>query len=529
MKRIPHTWVIVFFLLLIVAFATWFVPGGKYIEIDTPHGKQLVFEPLPSVPQTWQIFSAFYKGFVRQSNIIFFILIIGGTFWIIQKSQAIEAGIYSFLRKLKRLEQFRLIRLVGVDFIVLSSIMFLFSFFGAVFGMSEETIAFVALLVPLAISLGFDSIVGVFIVYVSAHVGFAGAMLNPFTIGIAQSLAEIPPFSGIEYRTFCFLLLTALTIIWGYVYAQKIKKNPKRSPMFQMDAQWRKHIHHNTDQHITYQKTYGSLLMLIAISIALVLFSIFFPTTTISIGTDHSTHLSLTFPFIPVLTALFILLGIFFQRLSYHFFILHLLLFTIIFLIVGVLGYHWYLMEISALFLVLGIASGISMGLNANDVARRFIEGTADILSAAMVVGLAGGIIVLLEDSNILHTLLYLASSAMENTGQTMSVGFMYAIQTMLNIFIPSGSAKAALTIPIMAPFSDLVGISRQLTVLAFQFGDGFTNMITPTSGVLLGALGVARIPYALWFRFIFSFIITLIIIGFLLLLLPLFLQLPGF
>ena len=146
-----------------------------------------------------------------------------------------------------------------------------------------------------------------------------------------------------------------------------------------------------------------------------------------------------------------------------------------------------------------------------------------------MVVGLAGGIMVMLEDGKIIDTILHGISQAMSGSGKEGALTVMYLIQNGLNILIPSGSAKAALTIPMMAEFSDIVGLSRQVTVLAFQFGDGFTNMITPTSGVLIGCLGIARVPYVKWMKFIFPFIIALIILGFLLLLPAIYLPLHGF
>ena len=164
-----------------------------------------------------------------------------------------------------------------------------------------------------------------------------------------------------------------------------------------------------------------------------------------------------------------------------HYFVLTLLFATVYFLVVGVLGYEWYIMEIASLFLVLGIASGLAVDKSASDIAKLFLEGMGDILSAAVIVGLAGGIVIILQDGGIIDTILYGLSKSMSNMGKIASAEIMYGIQTLINIVIPSGSAKAAITMPIMAPFSDLIGISRQATVVAFQFGDGFTNMITPT------------------------------------------------
>ena len=193
------------------------------------------------------------------------------------------------------------------------------------------------------------------------------------------------------------------------------------------------------------------------------------------------------------------------------------------------MGYSWYIMKIATLFFAMGLMSGIAMNYNPNKITNLFLEGVKDILSAAVIVGLAGGIIVILEDGKVIDTILHGLSQSMNNLGQVASVGIMYVIQTIINIVIPSGSAKAALTMPIMAPFSDLIGISRQATVMAFQFGDGFTNMITPTSGVLIAVLGVAKIPYEKWVKWIFPLMIILMILGFLLLIPTVLIPLNGF
>lgn len=530
-KKFPHTWLIIFILILISAVATWIVPGGEYIERISEDGlsKELEFKLIENVPQTWQIFSAFFKGFEKQSGIIVFILMIGGAFWIMNNSKAIDVGIYSFLRKTRSLEKNRWIKKLGVDNIIMTLIMLVFAIFGAVFGMSEETIAFVIIIVPLAISMGYDSIVGLGLVYVAAHVGFAGAILNPFTIGIAQGIAGVPLFSGFEYRIFCFIVLMFIAIVWILVYAAKVKKNPEKSIMYEEDSYWRTREKVNPDE-ITYKKTTGSWVVYATIQIVLIVFAVLYPLTTLSIGDpDSAGALKLIIPALPVLAGLFAIISIPLLLKSYHFFILNILLFTILFLIVGVMGYQWYIMEIASLFFAMGLASGISMNKSGNGITKLFIEGAADIMPAALVVGLAGGIIVILEDGKIIASILHKMASVMDGTGRIASVGVMYVIQAVINVVIPSGSAKAALTMPIMAPFSDLIGLSRQATILAFQFGDGFTNMITPTSGVLIGVLGIARVPFHKWFKWVFKFILVLLIMGFLLLIPTVLFNLPGF
>ena len=193
------------------------------------------------------------------------------------------------------------------------------------------------------------------------------------------------------------------------------------------------------------------------------------------------------------------------------------------------MGYGWYLSEISGIFLAMGILSGFANSESVDNIIKQFLEGAKDMLSAAIIVGLAGGIIIILQDGRIIDPILHGLASLMGGAGKIASLGIMYIIQTFINLIIPSGSAKAALTMPIMAPFSDVIGISRQATVMAYQFGDGFTNMITPTSAILIGALGIARIPYALWVKWFWKLLLFFMIVGFLLLIPTVLFPLNGF
>ncbi len=494
--KVPNTYVIIFTVLLFCAVSTWFVPGGN--------------------PQTWQVFSALYEGFIQQAGIIAFVLIIGGSFWLVNSTKALDQGIKSFISKIQKLERFRLIRKLGVGNIVITLVMLLFGLFGAVFGMSEETIAFVAVVIPLARSLGYDDITGVCMVYLAAHVGFAGAMLNPFTIGIAQGMSDLPLFSGIEYRTFCWLVLMAISIAFVLCYASKVRK-----PMEAVEDAVQKE-----EQDV--EKKAGPMAWISAalITSILVLFSVFHASDcVIKLG-----QVEYELPWLMwILTALFAGLSICTLRCSTKMFILLTLLFTIVFMVIGVMGYGWYLPEICALFIGMAITIGIAADYSADDIAKEFIAGAKDIFPAALVIGFAAGIIVVLKNGNVIDTMLGAMAAGLGESGRAGALGAMYGIQTFINLFIPSASAKAAVTMPIMAPFSDLIGVSRQATVLAFQFGDGFTNMITPCSGVLMAVLSVAKIPYEKWFKWIWKFILFLILLGFLLLLPTLYMNLPGF
>ena len=539
--RVPNTYVIIFSVLLLCAVATWFIPGG--------------------VPQTWQVFSALFEGFAQQAGIIAFVLIIGGAFWVVNSTKAVDAGITRFIAKASTLERFSLIRKLGIGNIVIVLVMLLFGVFGAVFGMSEETIAFVAVVIPLAKSLGYDEIVGVCMVYVAAHVGFAGAMLNPFTVGIAQEMSGLPLFSGIEYRTVCWVVLMAIAIICVLCYASKVKKTRLAALVSGTGAGLAAASGtgagsgSGASAGLTAGSLSGSLLgsetgegscagsesveavretkaglnawiSFAVIAVALALFSVFYASgCVVKIGQGEFAAPWLLW----TADALFVLSSLLSLRSSTQMYILNLLMFTILFMVVGVMGYGWYLPEICALFMALGIAAGIASGNSADNIAKEFIAGAKDIFSAALVIGFAAGIIYILKNGNAIDPMLNSMADALEGAGKTGALGMMYGIQTFLNLFIPSASAKAAVTMPIMAPFSDMIGLSRQATVLAFQFGDGFTNMITPCSGVLMAVLSVAKIPYAKWFKWVWKFILLLLAVGFLLLLPAALLEIPGF
>ena len=439
--RFPNTYVIISAIILVCALATFFVTPGEYV---TAADGSVSFRETARSPQTWQVFSALYDGFVKQAGIIAFILIVGGAFWLLNATGAVSYGIRRFIAGVR-----------GYDKLVLAGLALLFSIGGAVFGMSEETIPFVGIVVPLVTAMGYDAITGLLVVYVASNIGFSAAFLNPFTVGIAQEMAALPLFSGMGYRLVCWAVLTGATILFILWYASRVRREP-----------------------VGVQEV---------------------PASEAQAGSGRCIA------------------------------ILCVLLLTVVMLIVGVTCFKWYMAEISALFLVMGIIVGIIGGFKANRIADEFIAGAKDMLPAALVVGLASGIIVILQNGHVVDSILHGLESGLGGAGKTGSLGLMYGIQTVINLLIPSATAKAAVTIPIMAPFCDLISLSRQAMVLAFQFGDGFTNMITPTSGVLMAALGMAKVPYEKWVRWAWKYVFALILAGFVLLLPTVLLPLAGF
>lgn len=518
-KKVPHTYVIIFSLIVIAAIATWFVPAGEFQrqEVQTESGKivnQIVpgsYERVDQNPQTWEIMSSFFKGFQKAPGIIAFLLILGGAFWILNETKAIDMGVQTFLKKSSSLERYALFRKIGVNNLIIVVIMIMFSLFGAIFGMSEETIAFVAIFVPLAISMGYDSITGVCLCFLAAGLGFAGCILNPFTLGIAQDIAGIKMFSGIEYRLVVWFIITFVGIAFVLYYANKVKKNPKKSIMYNEDEYWR--------------KNQASVNDLVAIKASKTCWIAYFVTLLIQVVFCIQTQ---SIPLI-ITTILFAIIAYFGIRKSMQMFSLSILIFTIVYLVIGVMVFEWGFEQIAALFFTMAIVTGMALGKGASDIAKLFIAGAKDMLSAALVVGLASGIIIILEDGKIIDTFLSGLASAISGSGQVGALSIMYAFQSVLNAIITSGTAKAAMLMPMFAEIANMTGMSLQAAVTAFHIGDGFTNLITPTSGVLIAVLGLAKIPYAKWVKFSWKFILAMVVLGWLLLIPTVVMQLPGF
>jgi len=529
--KVPHTYVLLFGITCLAALLSWMVPTGEYQRTSQEINgsvRELIladsYAPVPAQPQSWQVLTAFFKGFERQAGIIVFIFMVGGVFFILQQSRAIDLGILALVERVRLLENRPWAARIGAGNLIITLCMLLFAIFGAVFGMSEETIPFVLIFVPLALSLGYDAMVGVAMCFVGAALGFAGALLNPFTIGVAQGIAGVQPFSGLEYRIFCFAVINLVGI--GYVlrYAAKVKLQAANSLCPEANAWWQHQQAQQVEVPANRAGGKGAWWAYIVLLLAMGMFSWQSPSSSITFGSS-------TFegPVLPVVTAIFAVCGPLVLRKSVYYFVLLQLAFSILGIVVGVLGYGWYMEEIAALFFALGISTAMSLGISADNFVKQFLEGARDIAGAALVVGLAAGILVVLEQGKVIDALLYHTAQAFAGVPKAWAVELMFVVQTGINILVPSGSGQAALTMPVMAPLADLLGISRQTAVLAFQFGDGFTNLITPTSGVLIGVLGMARIDYVRWFKFMLPLQLLLMLVGMLLLLGPIYWQLPGF
>lgn len=456
----PNTFAIIFSLIILIAILTWLIPAGEFDRVEK-NNREIVlngsYHTVESNPQNiGEVLMAPIRGFVDSALIIGFVLIVGGAFGVFQKTEAVDSGIHAIARAYNRSPLVRKL--------LIPIFMTVFSLAGAVFGMSEEIIPFILVFVPMSLMLGYDSVTGVAIPFIGAGVGFAGAFLNPFTVGIAQGIAELPIFSGMEYRIIAWFILTATAIFYVSWYAAKVKNNPALSPTYEHDMKKRKDLH--LDSLNKFDKLDGR-------------------------------HKLVLFTFLGGLLVL----------------------------IFGVLKFQWFIEEICAVFLLTGIAVGFLGGLSLKEITDSFVNGAKALIGTALVIALARGILVISTDGKIIDTILYALSSGINQFHPVVSGQAMFVIQSLINFFIPSGSGQAALTMPIMAPLGDLVGVTRQTAVLAFQFGDGFSNLIIPTSAVTMGVLTLGEIPWEKWAKWILPLQLLLFVLGLILLIPPYFIN----
>jgi uncharacterized ion transporter superfamily protein YfcC len=454
--RALDTSLIVFGMIILAAVLTWIVPAGAFDKqvIDVP-GAGLRDVVVPGSYAPLREANPQGVGAVLRAPIRGLIEAADIVAFVL-----LVGGAFAVLQATGAIDA-GLHRLVGaarrsptIERLTLPFFMILFSLGGAIFGMAEETIPFVLVFVPLARRLGYDAVVGVAIPFVGSQAGFAAAFLNPFTIGVAQGIAGVPLFSGIGVRIVLWFVTTGLAIAFVMAYAARIKKDPDRSVVRGLGA---------PEAEATVPIPGG--------------------VSERGISARHSAVLA-TFA-----------LGL-------------------VGLVVGVTRFGWYIEEISALFVGVGIAMGLVARRSPSDIATSFMDGARALVATAVIIGLARGILVVLEDGQIIDTLLHAMAGALDGVGPVGSSQGMFAVQTALNFFVPSGSGQAALTMPLMAPLADLTGLTRQVAVLAYQLGDGFTNLIIPTNPVLMGAIALAGVPWSRWARWILPLQIVFFVLG---------------
>ncbi|MEM9587046.1 MAG: Na+/H+ antiporter NhaC family protein [Planctomycetota bacterium] len=383
-------------------------------------------------------------GFVDKAQIIGFVLLLGGAFGVILSTGAIDQGLAWVVMRIGQ---------GPAKWAVIPVSFTLFSLGGAVFGLGETTIAFVLITVPLSLRLGYDTITGVAMCYLASQVGFAGAFFNPFTVGIAQGIAELPYLSGLFLRYIVWFCLTLVGIAFTMVWARRVERDPSRSPTQALDAaqrgEWAA-----TEQSSAERPSVGQWIV-VAVALGSVFVSGF-----------------------------------------------------------GVAQWGWYIDEMAALFVVCSVVCGLLTRFSAQRMSDEFVRGAKLMVEPALIIACSAGIVMVLQRGKVLDTILHGLATPLETVSTDWGATALMMVQAMLNFFVPSGSGQAAMTMPIVTPLCDLIGLDRQVGVLAFQFGDGFGNVIVPTSAVLMGVLGASKIPWTTWVRWVAPLVIVLHLMG---------------
>jgi len=433
-KCFPHALLLLFLVIVICALLSYIIPAGQFERVTTG-GKTIVkansFHYIKSSKLgLFDVFKAIPNGMVNASNIVFLILLVGGSIEVFSKTGAINAGIIKLIQKLGS----------KGEVIVIVSFTVFFAFLGGFLGWIEAAFPFIPLAMAVICGLGYDTLVGVSVCTLGMILGFTAGPTNIYSVGIAQSIAELPLFSGITFRIIIFLILVFISILHIYKYAKKIKKDPSLSIMKDIDT---RDLNYDLD-------------------------------------TTKETEFTLT-----------------------HKFVLVILILTFIATIVGMTKFKWTMNDMSATFVVGSVVAGIVAKMTPNKIAENFSIGFQNIAFGALIVGVARGIQWILLKGNIVDTIIYATSLPLAQLPKSICAIGMFIVQMFINFFIPSGSGQAVVTMPLMIPLSDLLGITRQTTILAFQLGDGFSNIIWFTYGGLMFLLASGKVPYNRWIKFI--------------------------
>ncbi len=457
MKRMfCNTYFLVFAIMILVSMLTWVLPTGQYDRIEEAGQTIAVagsFHSVAKAPQgLGDILAAPVKGFTKCSEIIAFILVVGALFTIIERTGAVHTVIKKISAFFSTHPRYK------KCFIPVC--IFLFSMCGAMFGMEEETLIFIPIFIPLALSLGYDTVVGMSLPFIGAFTGFSSAFVNPFTVGIAQSIAQLPMYSGWEYRLVVWFIFTSVVAGFFSWYGERVCKNPTKSLTYKMDLEKRAELQIIND--VT-------------------------PEQSFKLTTSHKLVIA---SFMAGMAVLFY----------------------------GVIRYQWYMVEIAAVFVGVAIACAYFGKLTVDETTDAFIDGAKSMVSVCILMALARSIVIIAENGHILDTFLNAMSQLVGQLHPVFASWAMFATQTLLNFFVPSGSSQAVLTMPVMIPLGDLVHVSRQTVILAFQFGDGWGNPILPTAPVTMGALALAGISYPQWLKWFIKLEVILIALSLLLL-----------
>lgn len=428
--KMPHTYVLLTGILLCVVVMTYLIPAGEYDRVmDAASGRMVVlpdsFHYIEGIrPGIFDIFLALQRGYVSAADIMFLIVFAYGYVYMLTENGTLNRAIRVLTRKLG-----------SRTYLLIPVCMFLFGILGATLGIFEEVYGLISVFMGITVALGYDAVVGGAVVYVGVATGFAAAITNPFSVGIAQSIAELPISSGLWYRVVIFLVFQSASVWYVMRYAKRVKADPTRSIIYGEQAAVPPAPAEDGGEMTLRQK------------ICLLLF--------------------------------FVTIGV---------------------LLYGTSAWGWYVDEIAAWFLMMMVVTGIAGGYSATEICKSFIESTRSIVPSLLVIGFTRGILITMQEAMISDTIVYGLSKLLGSGNKALAAVGMLFLQNVINFFITGSSSQATITMPIMVPVADIVGVGRETAVLAYCFGDGFSDMFWPTACAL--QCGLMGIPLNKWYRF---------------------------
>lgn len=440
--KVPHTLTLLFSMMVLAMIATWIVPQGFFDTQTLANGRTAVIPGTFTLVEErqyltpWQLLTAIPRAFASAQDVIFFVMILGGVLSIARATGTVDALIGRLLERYSNKPQ-----------MLIFMVVFCFAMASSFIGTAGEYIPFVLILVALCKAMRLDAMTAVGMTVAGYGIGYGVSAFNPFTVIIAQQIADLPPMSGnwLRFAIFVPFVLIGFHHVWSY--SKKVLANPENSMVKDLPCPL--------------------------------------------IGKETVAYPPLTWA--------------------------HRLILASFVLTIGIVAYNirangWYLYELGAAFIAWGLFITVIGKVSADVAANKFIAGAMELTTTAMLIGVARGISLIMEDGQILHSLVHGMSTPLSYVGAEAAAVGMLVIQTLLNFFIPSGSGQAYVTMPLMVPVADLLEIPRQVAVLAYQFGDGFSNMIIPTNAVLMGIIGIAGVPYGHWFRFCLPLMLKLML-----------------
>ncbi|MEN1967943.1 TIGR00366 family protein [Lentibacillus sp. N15] len=441
--RMPHIFIVLFIAIILAGIVTWIVPAGEYQRTDGVDGREVIdpdtYHHIASNPSgIMDILSAIPRGLVDAGEVVFAVLIVGGAFGVIHATKTIDLGLNRFTKAFK-----------GKEIFMIPIIMVIFGLIASFIGTPELTLIYIPIILSLSLTNKWDSMTAVAITLIGVTAGFGTALISPFSVGLAQQLAEVKIGSGIGLRVIVFLAMLLSGALYILHYVKKITKNPDSSLTKEEDKTIEVEIEDNNTK-ANYR---------------------------------HG------------LTGIILLGGL-------------------VVFVYGVINHGWYLTELSAVFIFITVLVALVHRMKLDTIAHEFTNGCKSVLVGALVVGFARGIALLLEDGLIMDTIISALSSLVANLPSGITAVGMLLVQTIINFVVPSSSGQAVIAMPIMIPIADIVDVSRQTTILAFQLGDGLSNIFFPTSGYFMATLAMAKVPYQKWIKFFAPLMGIWLIIG---------------